>query len=504
MAVNQEMCTDHDRIIANADFINGSAAADITDYDIRLNTNNNNMDLNGLKDLDLDAPHLSHLSSLPLPVYTSTPTIQRPYAKLFDSTVAFPKLDSTFDSGVGDTFHSSPSISETASPVVSELDSLSASDYLEADARAVSSPSLSSKPGIHRKRFKSPTRHERISSTPISQVLFGQSLVSSALNSKPYSFGDSKMTISPLQSGFNVYRQSGENVPRGSSPEHHPGGKKLCKEINSIWTDRVGDSELTDDEAYFSHSDSKLSASFLSPCSVDELSLRADHALSLSMVLKKFSPPVPDRLIGRNLGEEHFDIFTGLYSHAAPASGVIPWLDKYLAPIDFLRMSCVCWRWREICLNNKLIIRYRKHCARLYGSPDNKENTSQTRLKLLDSAEPDCMTRSSGHLGHVQPAVPTPVKLLTSTPTLYEQTRNTLRWGDSLRHCPFCHSVSKITEGTNNGVCQNQRCGVEFCLRCHSVDHGSSPCKVVIRRGKMDSVGSKKCKKNLRRLANLL
>lgn len=83
------------------------------------------------------------------------------------------------------------------------------------------------------------------------------------------------------------------------------------------------------------------------------------------------------------------------------------------------------------------------------------------------------------------------------------QARKTLQWEDIMRHCPRCHSVAKILSGQERGQCQNQRCQADFCTRCLASYHNSAPCPIITRRTRVEPTGSKKSKKNLRRISQL-
>lgn len=72
-----------------------------------------------------------------------------------------------------------------------------------------------------------------------------------------------------------------------------------------------------------------------------------------------------------------------------------------------------------------------------------------------------------------------------------------------MRHCPRCHSVAKILSGQERGQCQNQRCQADFCTRCLASYHNSAPCPIITRRTRVEPTGSKKSKKNLRRISQL-
>lgn len=319
MAGNQEICNDHDNIITDAVTYNsGTSANGDRNHDLISNSHIS------------DGLHDGHFMPL-LPVCTSTPLAERPSHKLFDSIVAFPKLDNTADSGLGDTFHSTPSLSGTATPSITETEPVTVSvAESETGITATSTPSFASLAGDQHL----PSENGIISSTPISQMLVGRQLTFSAERSQ--SFSDSPMTISSFQSDFNLHRYSEGSISTGasSSAEHLACKDKLFR-AHAVWHDY----EDADDDVYFSTS--KVSLSVESPCGMDESSQGADLLQQWDRVFRDFSPTVPDRLIGRKMGVEFVDIIGELDERNVPAAGVIAWLTPYLTPTDFLRYPII-------------------------------------------------------------------------------------------------------------------------------------------------------------------
>ena len=316
MAGNREVCNDHDHVLVGAvDYVN-CARADGND-NLRLHSKSNKV--NDLDKLNDDASDFI----APLPVCTSTPAVERPPCKLLNSVVAFPKLDDTIDSGLGDTFHSSPSLSDTASPPIRQTYCVSVT---EAESKthftATSTPSFASLAGGNRQQLNHGPAGGVISSTPIGQPWMGRQLAFSLDRSQNIS--SSPLTVSSFRSDFNLHRHSEDSISTVDAAEH-----PACKD--NLWPHE----EDSDDEDYCSTS--KVSMSVESPCATDESSQSADLFQQLDRVFQHFSPPLPGRLIGRKVGVEFVDIVGELDERNVPAAGVIAWLTPYLTPTDFLR-----------------------------------------------------------------------------------------------------------------------------------------------------------------------
>ena len=320
MAANQETCVDHEQATASTETYKSCASADC-DSNVVLNSDDNNIHSNTLGGLNDDAPHF-------IPVCTSTPNVERPSCKLFESVVAFPRLDETTDSGLGDTLHWTPSLSDAATPSIRETESVGAteSESTETCIAATSTPSFDSLTGGDQQQLKHPLEGGVISSTPISQMLVGRQLVFSVERSQ--NFSDSPVGVSSFPPDFNLHRYSEDSVSTGASAEH-PACKDRFFRAHAVWQD----DEDTDDEAYFSTSKVVVE----SPCGTDESSQSADLLQQWDRFFRDFSPSAPDRLIGRKVGVEFVDIIGELDEHNVPATGVIAWLTPYLTPADFVR-----------------------------------------------------------------------------------------------------------------------------------------------------------------------
>ena len=86
---------------------------------------------------------------------------------------------------------------------------------------------------------------------------------------------------------------------------------------------------------------------------------------------------------------------------------------------------------------------------------------------------------------------------------LFVKAASSLKQGECLRKCPLCCSPSRTDTVQDRAWCLGMACKYDFCIKCRSPFHGSKPCTTGISkktRTEGGGVGSKKSKKNLRRL----
>ncbi|XP_013393097.1 uncharacterized protein LOC106160873 [Lingula anatina] len=218
-------------------------------------------------------------------------------------------------------------------------------------------------------------------------------------------------------------------------------------------------------------------------------------------------PGEPDRLIGRKMGLQSVDVMWEL--HIRNISCVSTILG-YMEGADLCRMCLVSSEWREICESHPKAqarrTQYMKHlrAKRIRLGAENvlkdlspRKNSSSSRRQVTEGAEP---------LGRVQVTgkPPSPVK---ETPEMsrhqqFFQEGKKLLWGESLRKCPKCQSPSRLSPAEERATCTRKGCSYDFCTKCFNNYHAAQNCSMVSpKKSKAASaVGSKKSKKNLRRL----
>lgn len=78
---------------------------------------------------------------------------------------------------------------------------------------------------------------------------------------------------------------------------------------------------------------------------------------------------------------------------------------------------------------------------------------------------------------------------------------STLKNDEKLTKCPMCRKPAKVLPVQDRGVCQNPDCGYDYCVKCSYQFHHSKDCvPIVTKQTKTDAIGTKKGKKNLKRL----
>ncbi|KAK7487333.1 hypothetical protein BaRGS_00021422 [Batillaria attramentaria] len=407
----------------------------------------------------------------PLPVCTSTPNLPKVCSRLLDSVIPFPKMD---DSGFGDTL------------------SLKSTPSLSSDLVSRSTPNVSSQISS----IEDLTTDSGITSTPISSIpgtLFGRQLVFSAENPHRGNITDSPKCLP----------KSGCDCRTRCSHPPHLGGKSFismrtphtCEdklyEICSIWEDE--ESQDHTDEAY--HSASKS-------IELDGSSQHAELVESFNHALRHFSPPVPSKLIGRRIGVEKVDLVMELHTYGLD---VITLLLPYLLPVDVVKMCLVSSQWRQLCLRNHVAHHLHQQYTTAPAVPEDMGKENQVSPSKLRSHK-RALTASSGQLAEIQPVDLTGARI-SIAPTsvvyssLYDQERKNLRWEEKLRHCPKCHAVAKLLAGQDRGQCLSLQCQSDFCTKCFAPYHYPNACApILVKKSKTDSVGSKKSRKNLKRL----
>lgn len=81
------------------------------------------------------------------------------------------------------------------------------------------------------------------------------------------------------------------------------------------------------------------------------------------------------------------------------------------------------------------------------------------------------------------------------------QAASGLKNDERLQKCPRCRKPAKVLPVQDRGKCQNHDCSFDYCTSCLSEFHGSKECTPKdIKKTKTDAIGTRKSKKNLKRL----
>lgn len=220
--------------------------------------------------------------------------------------------------------------------------------------------------------------------------------------------------------------------------------------------------------------------------SIDTSSL----AEKFDSVMQSFSSSSTDRVIGRKMGLEHVDIVGELSDRNISCSIIL----RYLGPRDLCSMCEVSRKWESVC-NGDPVSRKRKRSItdKIVSGKENIGKKSPPRPLR-------CLTDSQKTLAPLQPIgkQPTPASIRVD---LFKKAAEDLKNEEKLRKCPKCSKVAKVLPVQDRGQCLNSECSFDFCSKCFYPYHGSKPCTpVAAKKPKTDSIGSKKSKKNLKRL----
>ncbi|WAR16633.1 FBX5-like protein [Mya arenaria] len=190
----------------------------------------------------------------------------------------------------------------------------------------------------------------------------------------------------------------------------------------------------------------KESQSSSSPLLSSSLPNESHILKNFEAVLQKFSPSEPDRLIGRKMGRNHVDILSQLDQlNISCVSTILSYLD----PQDLCSISQVSTDWKRVV------------------ESDSMANSRRRRFLQQHRAR------------------------------LQEQGKNE----EKLQKCPKCRKPAKCLPVQDRGYCQSPDCGYDFCTKCSYDFHGSKGCvPIVSKKTKSSTIGTKKSKKNLKRL----
>lgn len=245
--------------------------------------------------------------------------------------------------------------------------------------------------------------------------------------------------------------------------------------------------------------DCKCSEEHYSPSTSPAL-IASSLADRFNEVLQKFSPKEPDRLIGRKMGLLCVDIVYELSIRNISALSVI---TNYLDPKDLCSFCQVSANWKTICDGDKratnrrvLFLQQQREEARVNNLE--KENFG----KRLEHRSSRGMTDGERTFGMIQLTAPSS-KSSTPSPTSenpFQSVASSLKNYECLRRCPKCQGPSKVLEIQDRGMCVQTDCGFDFCVKCLNNFHFEQACVPPSAKRPKTSIGSRKSKKNLRRL----
>lgn len=216
-------------------------------------------------------------------------------------------------------------------------------------------------------------------------------------------------------------------------------------------------------------------------------------------ILQKFSPSEPDRLIGRKMGRDNVDILLEL---SIRNIGCLSTILSLLEPEDLCRMCMVSRDWKSLCQADSKANARRKHLLQHNRSRYNipgKENAG----KRLTNRQTRTGAVPLQNLPTVQLFVQLP-EVCAATTTTTDQFINAasrLKNDEKLQKCPKCRKPAKVLPVQERGKCENPDCNYDYCIKCLYEFHGSVDCvPIASKKTKTDAIGTKKSKKNLKRL----
>ncbi|XP_072499835.1 F-box only protein 5 [Notamacropus eugenii] len=213
-------------------------------------------------------------------------------------------------------------------------------------------------------------------------------------------------------------------------------------------------------------------------------------------------------VIGRKMGLDQLDILSELFQRGL--KHILANILKCLSEMDLINVARVSATWKKILKDNK-------GALHLYSAAMRKATESTTKFSAHAATREYVLVRTA--LASVQKStvqVPNASKKgsqpklsdqgvsIYSRHTEFSEVAKTLKKNESLRACIHCNSPAKYDPFLQRATCNRESCGFDFCTRCLCSYHITKDCSNE-KPFKANSTvgplpGSKKSKKNLRRL----
>ncbi|XP_007484836.1 F-box only protein 5 [Monodelphis domestica] len=213
-------------------------------------------------------------------------------------------------------------------------------------------------------------------------------------------------------------------------------------------------------------------------------------------------------VIGRKMGLEQLDILSELFQRGL--KHVLASVLRHLREMDLINVARVSATWKKILKDNK-------GAFHLYNMAMKKANENTTKFSAHAATREYVLVRAA--LASVQKSTaqaPSASKKVSrsklsdqgvsvySRHTEFSEVAKTLKKSESLRACIHCNSPAKFDPYLQRATCNRESCGFDFCTRCLCSYHITKDCsneKPLKANSKVGPLpGSKKSKKNLRRL----
>ncbi|KAM9001612.1 F-box only protein 5 [Sarcophilus harrisii] len=213
-------------------------------------------------------------------------------------------------------------------------------------------------------------------------------------------------------------------------------------------------------------------------------------------------------VIGRKMGLDRLDVLSELFQRGL--KHILINILKHLSELDLINVARVSATWKKILKDNK-------GAFHLYSTAMKKatENTAKfsphaaTREYVLVRAALASVQKSTTQAPNGSKKV-SQLKLSDQGVSTYSrhnefsEVAKTLKKNESLKACIHCNSPAKYDPYLQRATCKRESCGFDFCTRCLCNYHITKDClneKTLKANSKVGPLpGSKKSKKNLRRL----
>uniref|UniRef100_H2LFY8 F-box only protein 43 n=1 Tax=Oryzias latipes TaxID=8090 RepID=H2LFY8_ORYLA len=259
----------------------------------------------------------------------------------------------------------------------------------------------------------------------------------------------------------------------------------------------------------FDHHDPNLPVLKFQEAVCQELSksYKKNKMYDWSIIPKMAEGYLLDRVIGRQMGLEHVDVFVSLLSRNMKI--ILTNILALLGDMDLISCKKVSRTWRKIICDD----------AAAHTRCQQAEQTLRESANSL-SHKPCGLTRDIGTSRVVLSCIQ---KLATSKPSvslsgqsdekscnnlfIFSKAAGALKHHESLRRCRVCFSPAKHLSELQRATCTKPDCQYDFCTRCQETFHGSTPCRTVQPRSSVSSSkstpslpGSSRSKRSIRRL----
>uniref|UniRef100_A0A8C7YW60 F-box only protein 43 n=1 Tax=Oryzias sinensis TaxID=183150 RepID=A0A8C7YW60_9TELE len=370
---------------------------------------------------------------------------------------------------------------------------------------------------VHNKENSSSRDHDRV----LDHECFEDSGYLSLQNSQIESYGDEE---DQCVLGKATAAQQEKTVPSPSKCKgHYKCNRPLSLAVSSP-ADNFKRTALSSTPSS-DHHDPNLPVLKFQEAVCQELSksYKKNKIYDWSIIPKMAEGYLLDRVIGRQMGLEHVDVFVSLLSRNMKI--ILTNILALLGDMDLISCKKVSRTWRKIICDD----------AAAHTRCQQAEQTLRESANSL-SHKPCGLTRDIGTSRVVLSCIQ---KLATSKPSVslsgqscrmtrsttaniqkcgmpntqrsrhdeYVQAASALKHHESLRRCRVCFSPAKHLSELQRATCTKPDCQYDFCTRCQETFHGSTPCRTVQPRSSVSSSkptpflpGSSRSKRSIRRL----